>query len=116
MQPKLNRDILFVLLSLFVQVPLAVFLGHFYDDRIFMATGYLVSSGVNPYLSYNFMNIFQPYILISIIVLAIIMAVLILIKRKTLKPLWEDTPKNSKFMFFTGIMFLSDVTIKALFL
>ena len=63
MQPKLNGDILFVLLSLFVQVPLAVFLGHFYDDRIFMATGYLVSSGVNPYLPYNFVNVFPPAII-----------------------------------------------------
>jgi len=51
------------------------------------------------------MNISQFYILISIIFLAIIMVVLILIKRKTIKPLWKDTPKNSKFMFFTGIIF-----------
>jgi uncharacterized protein YneF (UPF0154 family) len=42
------------------------------------------------------MNISQSCILISIIVLAIIMAVLIWIKRKTIKPLWKDTPKSSK--------------------
>jgi len=52
------------------------------------------------------MNISQSYILISIIVLAIIMAVLILIKRKTIKPLWKDTPKSSKLMFFTGVIFV----------
>ncbi len=52
------------------------------------------------------MDISQPYILISIIVLAIIMVVLILIRRKTIKPLWKDTPKNSKLMFFTGIIFV----------
>lgn len=51
------------------------------------------------------MNIFQPYILLSIIVLAVIMAVLIIIRRKTMKPLWGNTPKSSKFMFFTGIIF-----------
>jgi len=52
------------------------------------------------------MNISQPYVLISIIVLAIIMAILIFIKRKTIKPLWKDTPKNSKLMFFTGVIFI----------
>lgn len=33
-----------------MQVPLAVFLGHYYDQRSFIDTGYLVSSGLNPYL------------------------------------------------------------------
>lgn len=57
------------------------------------------------------MNISQSYVLISIIVLAIIMTVLILIKRKTIKPLWKDTPKNSKLMFFTGVIFIVASTI-----
>ncbi len=46
---RLNREFLTVFLSICVQVPLAVYLGHFYDQRIFLETGYLVSSGLNPY-------------------------------------------------------------------
>ncbi len=45
----LNRDFIIVILSVLVQVPLAVFLGHYYDERSFIDTGYLVSSGLNPY-------------------------------------------------------------------
>jgi hypothetical protein len=63
MPPKLNRDILFVLLSLILQVPLAVFLGHFYDDRVFMATGYLVNAGLNPYVPYNFAEVFPAAVI-----------------------------------------------------
>ena len=37
-------------LSVLVQIPLAVFLGHYYDERSFIDTGYLVSSGLNPYI------------------------------------------------------------------
>ena len=44
-----NRNILLVLLSILVQIPLAIFLGHYYDERSFIDTGYLVSSGLNPY-------------------------------------------------------------------
>ncbi len=62
-----NRDVLFVFLSLCLQVPLAIFLGHFYDDRVFMATGYLVSSGLNPYEPYNFAGIFPTSIISGII-------------------------------------------------
>ncbi len=47
---KLHRDIVAVVLSVLVQVPLAVFLGHYYDQRSFIDTGYLVSSGLNPYV------------------------------------------------------------------
>jgi hypothetical protein len=36
--------------SLVLQVVLGLFLGHAYDMRIFMATGYLVGTGRNPYL------------------------------------------------------------------
>ena len=46
---QLNREIIIVILSISVQVPLAVFLGHYYDERSFIDTGYLVSSGLNPY-------------------------------------------------------------------
>ena len=50
---KLHRDLVAVVLSVLVQVPLAVFLGHYYDQRSFIDTGYLVSSGLNPYLSHT---------------------------------------------------------------
>ncbi len=49
---KLHRDIVAVALSLLVQIPLAVFLGHYYDQRAFMDTGYLVASGQNPYTTH----------------------------------------------------------------
>jgi len=49
MKPRLNRNLLIVLLSVAVQVPLAIFLGHYYDERSFIDTGYLVSVGLNPY-------------------------------------------------------------------
>ena len=47
---KLHRDLVAVVLSVLVQIPLAVFLGHYYDERSFIDTGYLVSSGLNPYI------------------------------------------------------------------
>jgi hypothetical protein len=47
---KLHRDLAAVVLSVLVQVPLAVFLGHYYDERSFIDTGYLVSAGLNPYI------------------------------------------------------------------
>ena len=63
MKLKPNREIFLVFLSVLIQVPLAFFLGHYYDDRIFMATGYLVSSGFNPYLQHNFVNVFPSAII-----------------------------------------------------
>src|SRR5208283_865692 len=44
-----NREILILVSSILVQLPLAVFLGHYYDERSFIDTGYLVSAGLNPY-------------------------------------------------------------------
>jgi hypothetical protein len=55
---KPREDLLLVLLSLFVQIPLALFLGHYYDQRVFMATGYLVGSGLNPYQHYEIVGVF----------------------------------------------------------
>lgn len=46
---RFNRDWAAVFLSVCVQVPLAVFLGHYYDQTIFLQTGYLSASGFNPY-------------------------------------------------------------------
>jgi hypothetical protein len=56
---KGNREWLIVLLSLIIQAPLAIFLGHYYDERVSMATGYLVSSGLNPYSPFSFAGIFS---------------------------------------------------------
>ncbi len=67
MTHRLNRDLLFALLSLLVQVPLALFLGHFYDDRVFMATGYLVGSGLSPYVVHNFAGPFPVAIISGVI-------------------------------------------------
>jgi hypothetical protein len=47
---KLHSDLVAVFLSILVQIPLAVFLGHYYDERLFIDAGYLVSSGLNPYI------------------------------------------------------------------
>ena len=39
-----------IALSLALQLPLAMFLGHAYDTPLFMASGYLASHGLNPYI------------------------------------------------------------------
>jgi hypothetical protein len=46
---RLSSDFLLVILCVLIQLPLAIFLGHYYDQRIFLDTGYLVSAGLNPY-------------------------------------------------------------------
>jgi hypothetical protein len=46
---RLSGEIGVVLLSVLIQLPLAVYLGHYYDQRSFLDTGYLVSAGLNPY-------------------------------------------------------------------
>jgi hypothetical protein len=56
---RINRDISTVLLSLAVQIPLAIFLGHYYDETSFIDTGYLVSAGLNPYLP-HLVTVFAP--------------------------------------------------------
>ncbi len=57
---KLHRDLVAVILSVLVQVPLAVFLGHAYDQTSFLDTGFLVGSGLNPYQHY-IITIFSPH-------------------------------------------------------
>ena len=52
-----DRYILF--LSVVLQLTLGVFFGHAYDMRIFMATGYLVGSGQNPYVAQDLSAVFQ---------------------------------------------------------
>ncbi|MGA2680658.1 MAG: hypothetical protein ABSF44_02540 [Candidatus Bathyarchaeia archaeon] len=56
-----NRDVLAALLSVAVQVPLAIFLGHAYDQTSFMDTGYLVSAGLNPYQP-HLITVFSPHL------------------------------------------------------
>jgi hypothetical protein len=52
-----NRGLL--LLSIAVQLVLGLFFGHYYDMRIFMATGYLVGTGQNPYVPQNLTAVFS---------------------------------------------------------
>ncbi len=60
---RVQRESLIVLLSLGIQVPLAVFLGHYYDDKVFMVTGYEVNSRLNPYLPHILNGVFSgPYL------------------------------------------------------
>ena len=56
---RLQRESFIALLSRGLQVPLAVFLGHYFDERVFMITGYEVSSGLNPYLPHIISGIFS---------------------------------------------------------
>ena len=44
-----------------MQVPLAIFLGHAYDESLFMATGYFVSSGIDPYVTHPFPSVFSGF-------------------------------------------------------
>jgi hypothetical protein len=52
-----RRELFVVFSSLLLQLPLAYFLGHYYDQRVFLATGYMVGSGLNPY---------QPHVLAGV--------------------------------------------------
>lgn len=64
---KAYREQIIVLLSLVVQTPLAIFLGHYYDERVFMATGYFVSSGLNPYQPHELIGVFSNPLLAGVI-------------------------------------------------
>jgi len=44
-----TKDLAFLLLSIVFQLVLGYFFGHAYDMKIFMATGYMVASGRDPY-------------------------------------------------------------------
>lgn len=62
-----NREILLVTLSVLIQIPLAIVLGHYYDQKIAMATGYLVSQGLSPYEISNFVGVFPHFLLNGIV-------------------------------------------------
>jgi hypothetical protein len=54
-----NPDRLLLASSIILQLALALFFGHAYDMRIFMATGYLVGTGQNPYIAQDLSAVFQ---------------------------------------------------------
>ncbi|HSB67502.1 MAG TPA: hypothetical protein VLD65_13075 [Anaerolineales bacterium] len=49
----------YLVISILLQLTLGILFGHYYDMRIFMATGYLVGSGQNPYITQNLTAVFQ---------------------------------------------------------
>ena len=54
-----NLDLSILLFSITIQLVLGLFFGHSYDMRIFMATGYLVGTGQNPYVPQNLTAVFN---------------------------------------------------------
>jgi hypothetical protein len=52
-------DIFLLVSSLIFQIVLALYLGHAYDMRILMSTGYLVGTGQNPYIAQNLSAVFH---------------------------------------------------------
>ena len=57
-KPFAARDRAILLLSISLQLILGLLFGHAYDIRIFMATGYLVASGRNPYVAQDLTAVF----------------------------------------------------------
>jgi uncharacterized membrane protein len=55
--PKQDRRLL--LLSIVLQLILGLLFGHVYDMRIYMATGYLVATGQDPYIPQNLSAVFH---------------------------------------------------------
>lgn len=55
----LKKDLGFLGLSIAIQLVLGTLFGHLYDTRIFMATGYLVGTGQNPYLAQDLSSVFH---------------------------------------------------------
>ena len=55
--PKEDRG--YLLASILLQLILGLFFGHAYDMRIFMATGYLVATGQDPYILPNLTLVFN---------------------------------------------------------
>jgi len=55
----MTQDRIILLASILLQLSLGLLFGHIYDMRIAMASGYLVSSGENPYIAQNLTGVFQ---------------------------------------------------------
>jgi hypothetical protein len=54
-----NSDRILLAASILLQIILGFYLGHAYDIRIFMATGYLVATGQNPYIAQDLSMVFH---------------------------------------------------------
>jgi Gpi18-like mannosyltransferase len=54
-----KEDTGYLLASILIQLILGLFFGHAYDIRIFMATGYLVATGHDPYIMPDLRAVFQ---------------------------------------------------------
>ena len=59
---RISKLWIWIGISIILQITLALFLGHAYDMRISMATGYLVGTGQNPYVPQNLVSIFHDAI------------------------------------------------------
>jgi hypothetical protein len=53
------NDLSLLLLSTAIQLVVGLLFGHIYDMRIFMATGYLVGTGQNPYIPQDLSSVFH---------------------------------------------------------
>ena len=56
---RFRKDSALVILSIIVQLILGGLFSHYYDMPIFMATGYLVNGGQNPYISQDLTAVFH---------------------------------------------------------
>jgi len=54
-----GHDLPILLLSIAIQLVLGLLFGHIYDIRIFMAAGYQVASGQNPYIAQDLSSVFH---------------------------------------------------------
>lgn len=57
-QPN-RKDLGYLLASILIQLLLGYFFGHAYDIKIFMATGYMVANGYDPYILPNLSAVFH---------------------------------------------------------
>src|SRR4030065_1215648 len=60
---KGRYELAMVLASVLIQPLLGVFLAHYFDQGIFMAAGFIVGSGGDPYKPIDLMHIFQTPLL-----------------------------------------------------
>ena len=54
-----TRELAIVLTSVLIQMFFGFFLGHYFDQRVFMAAGYLVGSGGDPYKPIELVHVFE---------------------------------------------------------
>ena len=56
---KGKQELAIVLASVLIQILLGAFLGHYFDQRIFMAAGYVAGSGGDPYKPIELIRVFE---------------------------------------------------------